>query len=93
MCIRDRLYAAPPRVGPRLPVAPRSLVDISKGISGLADVPREWYLRLARALKEEGWTALRTDPASYQLRIDGVLVGILVGHVGGLLMGGDDRAK
>ena len=63
---------------------------------GLADAPREWYLRLARELKEEGWDISFIDGALWWFRDPKdpqKLKGGIVGHVDDLLFLGDSDAK
>ena len=67
-----------------------------KGVFGLADAPREWYLRLARELKDEKWQISAIDGALWYYRggEDGKeLKGAMVGHVDDLLFLGDSDAK
>ena len=39
------------------------VAKVLKGIFGLADAPREWYLRLARELGEDNWIRSSLDLA------------------------------
>ena len=78
---------------PRLPFP--DLVKIKKGVFGLADAPRMWYLRLHRALSEAGWERCPLDYACWLLwspdRI--TLEGMILAHVDDLLLGDNQRAK
>ena len=40
---------------PTLPFGPLGLARVRKGVFGLADAPRQWYLRLHRSLAGRGW--------------------------------------
>ena len=69
------------------------MAKILKGVFGLADAPREWYLRLDRCMKEHGWIPLSSDAATWLRRgPDGKINGLIVGHVDDLLMTGDEEA-
>ena len=64
-----------------------------KGVFGLADAPREWYLRLSRTLAENKWIKSSLDGACWYLRdASGSLIGMLVGHVDDLLFTGNAAA-
>lgn len=52
---------ADPRRGPAIPIGPGCVAKVLKGIFGLADAPRAWYLRLARKLSEDGWCRSSLD--------------------------------
>ncbi len=86
------LYFRAPRYGPRLPLHPEQLCKVLKGVFGLSDAPREWYLRLDRCLQEHHWQRCFLDQACWVLFLDGELCGMIVGHVDDLLLGGDRRA-
>ena len=81
------------RKGPSIPIPVRCLAKVLKGIFGLADAPREWYLRLARELAEERWRRSSLDLALWLLFDEqGVLHGALAAHVDDLLFTGDAMA-
>jgi hypothetical protein len=88
------MTAPDPRKGPKLPWGEDSqMARILKGVFGLADAPREWYLRLDRCMKEHGWTPLSSDAATWIRRgPEGKITGLIVGHVDDLLMTGDEEA-
>ena len=79
---------------PRLPFR-GALAKIRKGVFGLADAPRQWYLRLNRALLEEGWERSCMDYACWMLWSADrtVLEGVIVSHVDDLLLGGTLKAQ
>ncbi|CAE7844118.1 K02A2.6, partial [Symbiodinium necroappetens] len=55
------------RNGPGIPIPDGCLAKVCKGIFGLADAPREWWLRLARSLEAKGWTRNPLDQACWFL--------------------------
>ena len=88
------------RNGPAVPIPPGCLARIKKGIFGLADAPREWWLRLSRCLAEHGWERSQIDNAMWFRWKDGPnpgserqLIGMVVAHVDDLLMTGDSEAE
>jgi len=94
--VNRKLYASPPtgNNGPRiLGIDMRQLIKILKGVFGLADAPREWYLALDEALLEAGWVRMHGDLALWVLRGDnGEVEGLIAGHVDDLMFGGNERA-
>ena len=86
-----------PRVSPPLPLQTSQLCRVLKGIFGLADAPRQWWLRLSRSMQEHGWKVSLLDAAMWTFwkKIDGkdVLQGIVVGHVDDLLFCGSPLAE
>ncbi|CAL1128158.1 unnamed protein product [Cladocopium goreaui] len=70
------------------------LARIRKGVFGLSDAPRRWYLRLNKSLIQQGWQRTTLDYACWVpwspcgTRLDGVLIS----HVDDLLLGGNRRA-
>ena len=80
---------------PQLPLGDGGLARLRKGIFGLADSPRRWYLRLHKSLTNLGWERSSLDAAMWMLwsadrtKLDG----LLVSHVDDLLLGGNERAK
>ena len=80
---------------PSLPLGEAGLARIKKGVFGLADAPRQWYLRLHRALTERGWERSPMDFACWLLwsKDRSQLDGVVLSHVDDLLLGGNARAK
>ena len=80
---------------PRLPLGEGGLAKLKKGIFGLADSPRRWYLRLHRALTELGFQRSYTDAALWFLWSEDrtQLEGMVASHVDDLLVGGNSRTK
>ncbi len=93
-CVSRELYMrAPSRAtGPKLPIPEGCLCKILKGVFGLSDAPRGWYLRLDRRMVAHGWARCQLDQACWRLHSDGVLHGMVVGHVDDLLIGASDDA-
>ena len=80
---------------PRLPFPEGCIARVLKGVFGLSDAPRQWYLRLCRALHERGWERSPMDHACWMLwkpNRDG-LHGLVLSHVDDLLVGGDETAR
>ena len=85
------------RVSPPIPLAPGQLAMVRKGVFGLADAPRQWWLRLSRAAKEHGWEQTLLDGATWLFWIgkdgsDRRVGGIMVAHVDDLLFSGGPEA-
>ncbi|CAE7278587.1 unnamed protein product, partial [Symbiodinium necroappetens] len=84
------------KVGPSIPIPEGCLAKVCKGIFGLADAPREWWLRLSRALESRGWLRNPLDQASWFLwggTDKKVLQGMIISHVDDLLFGGNPTAE
>lgn len=78
---------------PRLPLGKWNLARLKKGVFGLADSPRRWYLRLHRSMVRLGRKRSSMDAAMWTLRdADGVLQGIALSQVDDILIGGTDAA-
>ena len=79
---------------PGLPLGEGGLARLRKGIFGLADSPRRWYLRLHRALTTLGWVRSEIDAALWFLWSDDKkeLYGMVLSHVDDLLVGGNPIA-
>ena len=93
MCRQLFLTCTDPKKGPTIPLGRKILARVLKGVFGLADAPREWYLRLHRELKEEKWMRSQIDMALWWLRDEaGTLHGVLCAHVDDLLVTGDEMA-
>ena len=55
------------KISPSIPLPEGCLAKVLTGIFGLADAPREWWLRLARALETRGWQRSTLDQATWFL--------------------------
>ena len=75
------IYFRPPREG--LPgVPPGCLIKVIKGIYGLKEAPRLWYLRARSTLLAAGWEELKTAHAVFVCRDKhGGCSGMMVLHV------------
>ncbi|CAE6915744.1 RE2 [Symbiodinium sp. CCMP2592] len=65
---------------------------IVKGVFGLSDAPREWYLRLKKSVKKERWVQSTMDAATFFLWSKGPqpeLIGMMCCHVDDLLISGN----
>ena len=80
---------------PLLPFPALGLARICKGVFGLSDAPRQWYLRLNQDLEALGWERSCLDYACWLLWSEDrtTLDGILLSHVDDLLLGGNLRAQ
>ena len=79
---------------PGVPLENGRLAKVRKGVFGLADAPRMWWLRLDRALSERGWQRGMMDGACWYLRgAQRELRGIIISHVDDLLVTGDEEVK
>ena len=75
------IYVRPPKDG--LPGVPAdALLQPLKGVFGLKEAPRLWYLAARKKCEEAGFEELRTAKSTFVIRNpDGSLAGILVLHV------------
>lgn len=80
---------------PVLPLKPGVLCRLRKGIFGLADSPRRWYLRLHKSLDQLGWKRSMIDLALWYLwdETGTKLEGVVGSHVDDLLFAGNARAS
>ena len=79
---------------PMLPFGRKGLARLRKGIFGLADSPRRWYLRLHKSLVQLGWQRSKVDAAMWFLKDEaGKMHGVILSHVDDLLLSGDQIAK
>ena len=88
------------KTSPLIPLQKGQLAKIVKGVFGLADAPRQWWLRLARAMSEHSWEMSCIDGALWFLwgkdaNADGTrtLQGVIVSHVDDLLFAGSPIAE
>ena len=63
------LYLCPtdPVTGPAIPLQRGQLAKVKKAVFGLADAPREWWLRLSRSLGEHHWMRTLIGGATWLL--------------------------
>ncbi|CAE7234040.1 pol [Symbiodinium sp. CCMP2456] len=90
------LLSADVKVGPDIPLPKGCLAKVLKGVFGLADAPRQWWVKLSKSLEARGWQRSALDQAVWFLW-DGPerkkLCGMIVSHVDDLLFGGDAAAE
>ena len=79
---------------PQLPIPEGCIGKIVKGVFGLSDAPRQWYLKLNKSLVKRGWVRSPMDHAAWFLWKKGTteLHGMILSHVDDLLLGGDQVA-
>ena len=80
---------------PKLPLGEGGLARLRKGIFGLSDSPRRWYLRLHRSLTALGFIRSAVDAAMWFLWSPDhkTLEAMVISHVDDLLFGGNDRGR
>ena len=85
----------PPAAGPRVKAWKNcSIFKVLKGVFGLADARRMWYLCLKKEMEGDGWKTSFLDGAFWlKFSEEGELIGLCVGHVDDLLMAGNDEAR
>ncbi|CAE7833265.1 RE1 [Symbiodinium sp. CCMP2592] len=85
----DKLYCVPcPEICEALGIPPNSVTKVQKACYGLVDAPLEWYRSVDEFLRQLGFERLWSDSCCWVLREKGVLRGIISGHVGDFLFGG-----
>jgi hypothetical protein len=92
------IAATDAKTSPPIPLQKGQLAKIVKGVFGLADAPRQWWLRLARAMSEHSWEMSCIEGALWFLwgkdaNADGTrtLQGVIVSHVDDLLFAGSQQ--
>ncbi|CAE7453298.1 RE1, partial [Symbiodinium sp. CCMP2456] len=68
-----------------------SIVRLKRACYGLVDAPLEWYRTVAEFLESIGLTRLWSDACAWVWRPQGVLRGMITGHVDDFLFGGSDE--
>ena len=78
---------------PQLPFGAGCLAHVKKGVFGLSDAPRQWYLPLHRALTELGWARNFLDACWMLWDTERTqLLGVCLSHADDLLVGGGKKA-
>ena len=94
-CLNRELYlcGVDERRNPPIPLKPDQLCQVLKGIFGLADAPREWWVRLSRSMEEHG--RCRTLMCFWIFNNAGekILEAVVVAHVEDLLFAGGAARK
>jgi hypothetical protein len=75
-----KLYVRPPKEGVR-GVPQGALIELVKGVFGLKESPRLWWLKLRDAILEAGFQECRTAPGTFMTREKDRLTGMLCVHV------------
>ena len=76
-----KLYVRPPKEGIR-GVPPDCLLELVKGVLGLKESPRLWWLKLRSCILEAGFEELKYVPGAFVLREpNGDVCGLLGVHV------------
>lgn len=78
---------------PLLPFSADGWAKVRKGVFGLADSPRRWYIRLNKSLIRLGWKRSTMDAAQWVLYgPNDRTEGMIVSHVDDLLLAGSSTA-
>ena len=88
---RDIFFRPPAEIKKWMQLSEEDLFRLEKAAYGLAEAPRQWYLRLTRELKETGLVQSQLDPCLFVLREKGKLEGVCGIHVDDLLGGGTSK--
>ena len=90
----NELYCIPcPEILEAMHLGPDEIVRVKRGCYGLVDAPLEWYLTVSSFLQEEGLVKTWADPCCWMWKPNGVLKGIIAGHVDDFLFCGDPQDK
>ena len=68
-----------------------SVVRMRKACYGLVDAPLEWYRTVAEYFEAQGLTRLWSDACAWVYRKNGVITGIISGHVDDFLFSGNEQ--
>ena len=71
-------------------INPGSITRLKKACYGLVDAPLEWYKTVANFFSSLGLEKLWSDSCAWMWRKDGVVRGMIAGHVDDFLFGGSD---
>ena len=72
---------------------PGTITKIRRGCYGLVDAPLEWYRTVSEVLEELGLVKSYSDPCCWMWKPQGVLQGLISGHVDDFLFAGDADNK
>ena len=91
----SELYCTPcDEICEAMGIAPGSVTRLRRACYGLVDAPLEWYKTVAEFLATLGLERLWSDSCAWMWRKDGVVRGMISGHVDDFLFGGrDDDAE
>ena len=85
----DQLFCVPtPEICTALGIPAGSITRVQRACYGLVDAPLEWWRSVDCFLQETGFERLWADPCCWVLRENGVLKGVVSGHVDEFLFAG-----
>ncbi|CAE7576940.1 unnamed protein product, partial [Symbiodinium pilosum] len=85
----DQLFCVPtPEICTALGIPAGSITRVQRACYGLVDAPLEWWRSVDCFLQEIGFERLWADPCCWVLRENGVLKGVISGHVDDFLFAG-----
>ena len=79
-----------PEICDAMRIPRESITKLKRACYGLVDAPLEWYKTVAEYLHSLGLERLRSDACMWAWRPEGVLRGLVAGHVDDFLFGGSD---
>lgn len=74
-------------------IPPNSVTKLKKACYGLVDAPLEWFLTVSDFLTSIGFSRCVCDPCCFKYVKDGVLIGLITGHVDDFLFSGSKDCK
>eukprot|EP00438_Fugacium_kawagutii_P012099 Skav209448 [mRNA] locus=scaffold2199:144696:152896:- [translate_table: standard] len=86
---RDLYFKPPPEIKQWMSLTDDDLFRLEKAAYGLAEAPRQWFLRLSREMSEAGLRRSSLDPCLFTLRKGEKLLGVCGVHVDDILGGGE----
>ena len=83
------LYCIPcPEILQAMGLSEEEVVKVKRGCYGLVDAPHEWYMSVSEYFQTLGLQKSWSDPCCWMLKINGVLRGLIAGHVDDFLFAG-----
>ena len=90
----DKLYCIPcDEICKAMGLETGSVTRLRRACYGLVDAPLEWYRTIHEFLESLGFTRLWADPCSWVFRSEGVVKGMISGHVDDFLFSGSSSCK
>ena len=84
----DKLVCVPPEICEALNIAPGSITQVRRACYGLVDAPLERWRSVDTSLRSLGFERMWADSCCWVLRQEGVLRGVISGHVDDFLFAG-----
>ncbi|CAE7316570.1 RE1, partial [Symbiodinium pilosum] len=85
----DKLCCVPtPEICEALNIAPGSITQVRRACYGLVDAPLEWWRSVDTFLRSLGFERMWADSCCWVLRQEGILRGVISGHVDDFLFAG-----